>query len=302
MKSLKLAFLLFVFISFATTGCKQSTPKQESDSISSDTIVFEARPLAVDSIKYSEETSDSTIESFVCVDFPLGDDSLALAVKKFIGNELAKLYIPQKSGEDKYERKYPVYKGSVLKGQQMVNYYGKGTLQFFAESQKDMMEFLEQDGEDKPHYLEKINIRKAEDTPYYVTYSVTDESYEGGAHGSYSFYYVNISKRTNKPVYQMVDSTRVRDLQPLLRKGAIWYFKQCGETNITDATLKNYLQLSDNGLIPLPEHTPWLKNDSLNFVYQQYEIASYAAGPVSFNIAYKDIEPYLTKEAKDLKK
>ncbi len=301
MKILKLSFLLLTVIAFGTTGCKQKAPSQATDSIAKDTIVAEVKTLPIDSLKYSEATSDSTIESRLCVDFPLGEDSLALGVKNFIARELAKLYIPQKSGEDKYLRKYPVYKGSVLKGQQMVNFYGKGALQFFAESQKDMIDFNEGNMEDKPHFLEDIKIRKREETPKYVLYSISDESYEGGAHGSYSFYYVNISKLTNKPVDQTVDSTRVKELQPILRKGVLWYLKECGEKTATEKNLKNFLMLPENGLIPLPAQTPWLQKDSLHFVYQQYEIACYAMGLVSFNVAYKDIEPYLTKEAKALK-
>ncbi len=122
----------------------------------------------------------------------------------------------------------------------------------------------------------------------------------GGAHGAYIAYSLNLNKHTCKPVDNPVDSTKLKALQPLLRKGVLEYIKDAGDTETTDATLNNVLTLELNGLIPLPAHAPYVKGDSLCFIYQQYEIAPYAMGLVSFNIAYKDIKPYLTAEGKAL--
>ncbi len=299
MKKLQMLVLGAMAVSLCATGCKTSTQKQDSDSVATDTACIEPLTLTVDSIGYHKKAG-SGLECAFSVDYPSGDDSLALGVRKFIASELAAHYIPrERTDEEKYLRKYPTYKGIANDGKQLVEFYGKGTMRYLTEYRKEMTEFYDNHDEIPPLY-QQVKIKKSDETPMYVTYCVTDERNMGGAHGSYNFYYVNISKQTFKPVENMIDSTRIRALQPLLRKGVLWYMKDCGETSITDSTLNEYLLLPENGLIPLPAHTPWLENDTLKFVYQQYEIAPYAAGLISFNVAVKDIKKYLTKEAKAL--
>lgn len=299
MKKLQMLVMGAMAISFCATGCKTSTQKQDTDSVATDTTCVEPQTLAVDSIGYHKKTS-SGMECTISVDYPQGDDSLAVGVRNFIARELAARYIPrERTDEAKYLQKYPVYKGSVGDGKKLVDYYGTGTMNYLVEYREEMSEFNGNNDEMPPLY-QQVKIKKSEETPLYVTYCVTDERNMGGAHGSYNFYYVNISKRTFKPVYNMVDSKRIRALQPLLRKGVLWYLRECGETSAADSTLNSYLLLPESGIIPLPEHTPWLEKDTLKFVYQQYEIAPYAVGPVAFDVAVKDIKKYLTTEAKAL--
>lgn len=302
MRKMQFAALLALAASFCATGCNAPSgndSKQDSDSVSADTIVSETKVFAVDSIGYHEK-KDSTLECAISVDYPRGEDSLAVGVKNFIARELAAVYMPrERIDEEAILRKYPVYKGSVANGRQVVDYYGKGTMQYLGDCRKETEEFFV-NMDDIPLLYQQVKIRKREETPTYVTYGVSDERNMGGAHGSYNFYYVNISKRTCRPVDNTVDSTRIRDIQPLLCKGILWYLEQCGVTDVTDSTLRDYIILPENGVVPLPAHTPWLENDSLNFVYQQYEIASYAMGPIGFNIAVKDIMPYVTDELKEI--
>lgn len=299
MKKLPLFALLVTSVSLGITGCKTSAPKQSQDTIQTDSGTVEEQGFLVDSIGFHERR-DSTLECKISVDYPRGNDSLSVCVKNFIAQKLAALYIPTNmTDEEDVIRKYPVYKGDVSNGKLVVDYYGKETMKYLLDCSKEMADFNE-DVKDLPPLFQEIKINKGEDKPGYLTYRVSDEKYMGGAHGSYGFYCVNINKKTYKTVDNMVDSTRIRALQPLLRKGAVEYFKDCGEETVTDATLNDYLFLPGDNLIPLPSHTPWLQNDSLHFVYQQYEIAPYAAGLVSFNIAYKDIKQFLTKEAKAL--
>ena len=119
----------------------------------------------------------------------------------------------------------------------------------------------------------------------------------------------------------MVDTTRVKDLQPILRKGVLSYLnQQSGDENqtaneektgnegqneneeqITDAQLNDYLFI-ENGIIPLPSSSPYLAKDGVHFIYQQYEIGPYAMGLVSFTVPLDKIKPYLTAEALKLLK
>ena len=97
---------------------------------------------------------------------------------------------------------------------------------------------------------------------------------------------------------QVVDTTKTRELQPLLRAGVLRYFKDC-EQEVKESELTSMLFIKD-GIIPLPARTPTLVDDGVRFDYQQYEIGPYAMGIVSFTIPYADIKPWLTEQAKQL--
>ncbi len=298
MKYLHFLALTLVAATLAVTGCKTSPQKSGADS-TADSTAAEGDTLTVDSMSFEKANDDSTITCSICVDYPYGSDSFAVAVKEFIGRELAALYLPKNNLEPQDARKYPLYKGSALKGQQMVDHYGRGTVKFFSDSQKSTMDEMGWGDEDKPRMALELNIRKSDETPKYVTYHITEYVDLGGAHPSFTAYSVNISKITNKPLDQTVDTTKVKAIQKLLGKGALSYLKEADES-VNAKNYRDQLFLPSNGLIPLPVHAPYLQGDSLCFVYQQYEIAAYAVGLVSFNIACKDIKDYLCKDAKEI--
>lgn len=299
MKRLSTLFVVLAAIVLATAGCKSKAQKNGADSTATDSAAMGKDTLAVDSMSFSSACNDSTVECFICVDYPYGSDSLSLGVKEFIGNELASLFLPYNNEEAAVARKYPKYKGSVLKGQQMVDHYGKGTINYFTDSQKGTMQEMGWGEEDRPRLSLELNIRKSDETPKYVTYRISEYVDLGGAHPSFSSYSVNISKLTNKPLEQTVDTTKLKAVQKMLGKGVLSYLKLADES-VNAKNYKDQLFLPDNGMIPLPVHAPYLQGDSVCFVYQQYEIAAYALGLVSFNIACKDIKDYLCKDAREV--
>ena len=97
---------------------------------------------------------------------------------------------------------------------------------------------------------------------------------------------------------ESVDTTKTKELQPILRKGVIDYFKDCGE-DVSDDKLNDMLFINDN-TIPLPACTPALTNQGLKFIYQQYEIGPYALGMVNFTVPYDKIKKFMTGEAAKL--
>lgn len=297
MKKLQLTILLTAAASFAVSGCKSSAPRGEADSLAA---VTDSDTLAVNLATYGDAQEDSTVEYSLSVDYPQGDDSLAAGARQLVAREMAAFYMPQEDGvEDVYRNRYPAYKGSIDNGQTLADFYGKGTMGYLMDNHKQMRELQGASAELPPLY-QKASIRKGAETAHYVTFDMTDEINMGGAHGSFFAYSVNLSKRTFKPVDHPVDTTKVKELQPLLRRKVLEYVRDAGEKDATDATLNSVLTLELNGIIPLPMHAPYAEGDSLCFVYQQYEIAPYALGLVNFKVAYKDIKPYLTEEGKSL--
>ncbi len=304
--------LLAVFVwTIASTGCKNSAQKNNADTLRSDSsdsisVAISPETLATDSfachVIACHVSHGSSISSSIYIDYPTGTDAFSQAVKEFIARQLKEIYFPRINCMDEERNKHPFYKGSIEQPQRMVDFYGKGVLKYLMDAQKEMMTEMEWDESQRPNMEYSLKVRKAAETPKYLTYSITYSSYTGGAHGSFTSYSRNISKITNRPIVQSVDTTRIKALQGILRKGIVQYFRDCGEKEATVSNITSFLLLPEEnkGMIPLPVHTPYIENDSLYFVYQQYEIAPYAAGLVSFNVAYKDIKPYLTREAKAL--
>ncbi len=304
MKKLPIMLLGTIALTFAVAGCKTSPQKQAADSLANDSVDSVVTDVAPDTLaskvfSYAYYNADSTLQSTISVDYPQGDDSLSQAVKAFIGKQLGALYVPYHFSEEADARRdYPRYKGSVLQAQKMLDYYGKGAAKFLAAQQAEIP------GDDKPHVCSDVKIRKVAETSTYLTYLMQSYDEVGGAHGSSTSYELNISKLTNKVIEKAIDSSQTRALQNILKKGIAQYFKECGDEDFKISSIYEYLdpigEKGNNNLIPLPANTPYIENDSLCFVYQQYEIAPYAAGLVSFNVALKDIKPYLRKEVKDL--
>ncbi len=301
MKRLPAILLGLIALTFAMVGCKTSPQKQDADSLASDSVdTLAAAPdtMVTDSFGYAYYNADSTLHSTVSVDFPRGDDSLSQAVRTFIAKQLFALYVPYNNDDldSSSVKDYPRYKGSVCKAQKLIDFYGKGAAKFLRAQRKEYQ------GDDNPGFCSEVNIRKAAETATYVTYAVNAYYEEGGAHGSYTWYSINISKLTRKPILKAIDNSKTRALQKILKKGVAEYFE--GDENFNLSSVYEYLdpvgEKGSNNLIPLPAYTPYVEGDSLCFVYQQYEIAPYSEGLVSFNVALKDIKPYLRQEVKNL--
>ncbi len=277
-------------------SCKNTTQAATSEADTTTTVA--KVDTLVTSPAYTFATKqDSTIDCSFEVDYPQLTDSLALGVREFIAKELARVYVPYTASEDA-PKGYPLYKGSLDKAEALVKHYAEGSKRFFVAEQKEMMSETA-DNDWQPRFHCDVKVKKVAETPNYVTYGTGSEVYLGGAHGSYFYQETNISKRTFQPVSETVDTTKVMAMQPLLRKGVIEYLKDCGVEN-AEKDYKSHLFLPDDGHIPLPTCTPTLTAKGVSFGYQQYEIASYAVGLVSFTISYDDIKPYLTKEALEL--
>lgn len=306
MRKLSLTAFVLAALTLAVTGCKNSSKNQGADTLAADSVdsvsaVISDEALAVDSF-VCRVNHGSSVKSSIYIDYPTGNDAFSNAVKEFVASQLRDIYFPRINSMDEDMNKYPYYKGSTEKPQQMTDFYAKGVLKYLADSRKEIMEGMESAENEVPGMEYSLEIRKVDETPKYVTYNINYSSYTGGAHGSFISYDRNISKITCRPIEHSVDSTHTKALQSVLRKGIVAYFHDCGETdaNVSNITDRLLLPEENKGMIPLPVNTPYIKDDSLHFVYQQYEIAAYAVGLVNFNVACKDIKPYLTKEAKAL--
>ncbi len=88
----------------------------------------------------------------------------------------------------------------------------------------------------------------------------------------------------------------VEDIQPLLVRGLMQYFGEF-EAGLTEEDLFGQLMLEEERVIPLPTWDPYPSEAGLVFTYQQYEIASYAAGMPEFVLPYADVKEFLSADA-----
>lgn len=294
-KHLSITFIGAVMCLVCSCNANKSTGTPEmkqTDSVDTGTPEM----MQTDSVVCLKKAAND-IECKIVVDYPSNDDSLAHSVAKYISGELGRQYLPIMNSIDD-THKYQTYKGALADGNAMTEYYTNGTLEYLKEQAKEMKDA---DMDEMPAMTYELAVRKTADNDRYVSYRTTSYAFLGGAHGSATDYTVNIAKQTGTVIAQTVDTLQAKAMQPILRKGVLSYLREQGDTEVTDKTLGDYLFI-ENNTIPLPAHTPYMAEDGIHFIYQQYEIGPYAMGMVAFTVPYDEIRPYLTREAAALTK
>ena len=120
---------------------------------------------------------------------------------------------------------------------------------------------------------------------YWLVTELFTASYTGGAHGNYASSYANIDLGQKKiwTVTDIVADTTA--LRPLLNDAAISYFRLAPGEGMSQRLLVDEVPATAN---------IYLSATGLSFVYNPYEIASYAAGQISLFLPYKKLMPFLT--------
>lgn len=125
---------------------------------------------------------------------------------------------------------------------------------------------------------------KYNDDNWLVT-EATVASYTGGAHGNYASSFANIDVAQQR-IWKLDDIITTRsDLRPLLNDAAIAYFGLTPGAGMENRLLVDEVPPTDNFYIGA---------NGLSFVYNPYEIASYADGQITLFIPYKKLFHLLT--------
>ena len=269
------------------------------------------KDLKTETMEYEDSTAHADLS--VKVELPVpGQGAAAERIRK----KLVEVMDGQLShiGTYEEERQFPAFKGDAGKTESLLTYYRDKALEVLGKlSQEDYEERVnsieENDGltdeqrkeilDDMPGWEYDFGLLKERETDEYVVFLSQDYVYLGGAHGGVTGRgSLTFDKKDGHLVEQFLDPACLDAIQPLLRKGITAYFSE-DDNEISPEELDNYLFL-ESGVIPFPAWTPYPDEDGLVFTYQQYEIASYAAGMPNFTVPYEDLRPYLTPEAKAL--
>jgi hypothetical protein len=270
--------------------------KKEDTSFQTETITL------TDSTRY---VSNLTIE----VQLPVANSDVAQAIRQQLVATMGERLTHVASPEG--EQFFPLFSGDANDCKAMVDYYFKRTmalLDSLSKSDADEREAYIREAEELseeekaeriaeiPQWEYEYSLKLIADTTNYLVFQSQDYIYLGGAHGGVSGDgCLTFDKETGKLVEHMLDSTCTEALQPLLIEGLLSYFSD-NEMTMSEEDLFDVLQI-EGRQIPLPVLQPFPTKEGMVFTYQQYEIASYAAGMPSFTLPYDRLQPYLTPEA-----
>ena len=268
-----------------------------SDSVAADTV-----PFATDSIYKEREDKNVSVKVTLC--WPKeGVDALCKSIRRYLSEQLSTALVMEGKPDVKF------FDDGTAAAEATVSRVYKELLSSWQESKADSLPV------DDMQYSYAFKAMVLENTDSYVTVCCQNETFMGGAHGSFTAYGLTFRKSDGKRIgyhtaynratekYDLKDQALFKDpqskqLAALIKEGVRSYFKECGQTVDTDEQLKDELiGIDDVNSIPLPSTPPYFMKGKLAFAYQQYEIASYAAGIINFDIPFEKVKPFLTPEA-----
>lgn len=262
---LRLGIIAMVIASLAACNGKPS----ETDNSGESAPVVE---LVLDSLQadtawmvtypyFNEDMEDSaSISISLCYPDPEQSPLLANAVMEWIEESLDMAIDRQQASIDQYVRKY-----------------------------------LAQNREEGFENTLNIEMTRVYETPDIVTFALSCYTYSMGApHGYNSFRGATFRKSDGKVFgWNMFKGRRIDN--ELAKNGLKEYFGVS-----SDADLQNTLMMLDSysvNNLPMPATDPWVEADGVHFVYQSYEIASYADGQPAFTLPLEALKPQLTPAA-----
>lgn len=178
------------------------------------------------------------------------------------------------------------YEGNMEDGAKMLEHYKNAILTDFRQNVIPDMPSV-----DGMACYKNIKLTKMHETDRYVTYMYTQEGFAGGAHGWYLMQGQTFRKSDGRRIdYNIFRTESMDELTDLVKDNIFTQYFESDKEQID-----HLLTMENNDYFPLPVNAPIFREDGVEFVYQQYEIACYAAGMPACVISYDLIEPFLTQ-------
>lgn len=258
---------LLTLSSMLIIGCNKEKTKQENNATFDSSLVNPLSKFAVDSLK---------LEDSLRIDKNL---SLTFSSKiiTFSGLESKTVLDSIYAQEDLILEDYSKENLAKALHQKMQNYYDEEKL--------SLKEY-------KPEFSQFWNMTSAMEMishqNQYLTIQYTGDGYTGGAHGYYYEKYKVFDLKNNKTV-QLSDVITKEDSSVWKRILMDNFLKNDSENKQAEMLLVEEIPLNNNY---------YFDKENLYFLYNQYEITAYAAGPVLIKIPFSDIKPFLNSDFK----
>ena len=256
-----MANILIALLALSVFSCNNSTMRGGKDDGMPD--------FKVERVHYEDSitSTEGAIYYKAEIDMPVaGPDSLLNCIKTWINDEMGGSYTGELNCDTAMLQSYAEF---FFENDADENYPGSGT---------------------------QFSIHKVYETEKYVSFVMQGYTYTGGTHGMPFTKGMTFSKADgSRNDWNMFEETA--DLKELLYKGIEdQYFD--GDSTAFFSAIE--IMVKDTADFPLPEADPWLVNDSMQFIYQPYEIAPYASGQPTCRISLADVFLFLTDKTKIL--
>ena len=179
------------------------------------------------------------------------------------------------------------YRGNLDNGKGMLEYYGTERAE---QVKRDIAELGENTAMDHASYF--VKFRKAFETEKFVTYTSDIYVYSGGAHGGTTLSGGVFRKPDGRRFgWDMFKPQSTDKLRGMIKEGLKRdYFKVENDEEFYAMLLAENARYD----FPLPATDPVCMPDGVQFIYQQYEIAPYAAGIPSCTLPYDSLQGLFT--------
>ena len=256
---------LSILFGVAIVSCNKEKPTEVASSIDVEQIADNNNNLAVDSVKVHDSLK---IHENLTVNF-----KAKIVVFTTLKNNmlLDSIYAPT-------EIRLPDYSKENLKNALDVK---KNT--FFEEEKNSLADFQPEFAQ---NWEKNSNMKLFAQDNDYLTIQYTADGYTGGAHG----YYVESYK-----VFDLKNNYTVQLTDIISKKNSTLWNSILMENFIQNDGDKGQVEMLLVKEIPLNSNF-YFDKKFLYFLYNQYEITAYAAGPVLIKVPLSDIKPLLTDE------
>lgn len=279
------AVTVAVTVAVAATGCT-------GGGAASKNCATDVEPLVVDSVACADSLAvgGCVARCTVSVDFPeSGDSALINNLRRWISGRL----VPYNGMTPENEAdKHGV--DTITDGNRLVLAACKASLEV---AEGDFVQF-EDDGITTTYEYD-YSVRKAYETPAFVTYVSHNYVYSGGAHGGVNFSGAVFALADGRQYgwNNMFEPEALDAVRGLIAAGLMAdYFKVD-----TQEAFMSVLQLDPGATeLPLPVASPVFMAEGVEFVYQQYEIACYAAGIPTCTIPYDKLMDKFTPQVRGM--
>ncbi len=175
---------------------------------------------------------------------------------------------------------------SIGEGQPTAKTIKEAATKFIESYNADKAEFPDMAAD----YFAEISVTELYNSPNHVCFELRQYLYTGGAHGYGTVAFINFDPKTG---IELTDSDLFKNKEEFT-SFAEKKFRQQQKIG-QDQSINDPGFWFENDSFNLPESVGFTR-DTLIFVYNQYDIASYADGPIELKISVKEAAPYLKIE------
>lgn len=260
--------------------------------------------IALTGCQHPKNTGEITVETATAVrhlndpsgtyelriDFPVvkNGEALSVALNEWISEQLGGTFGDAENAD---------YSKVLADTAALIDHYSK---KIFEGNQKEFANMVNENPEVKElgiSYYDSLVVEKLAEGKNWVTYTQQRDIYLGGAHGVAPYFGQTFRKSDGRRIgWDVFSDTNGEKFQQILKDGLVEYFGVGSEAELGD-----YL-MNEAGVhyIPLPQCPPLFTAEGVSFVYNQYEIAAYAAGLPTFVVSYDKLQPFLMTTGKRL--